>query len=378
MARFWRNWWWLVVIIIADVIFVVWWFGPRRQRIREAALYAAAAEQAALEQQAIEAEKRERERRRYEPIRGGFPTAQTNLLAVSDPTVYMATASGRIESAHFGSTRTRNAGGRLLPAFHMGIDIAPLRRDRRNRALDPVKAVADGRVGYANRVVGHSNYGLYVVLEHDTVMGTIYSLYAHLREVDDSIRAGAEIRKGDVLGIMGNTPSSIIPVVRSHLHFEVGVMQNHRFPAWADAEEIRNLHGRHHGWNLAGIQPLALYERTDSEQPFSMLGYLESVPSAFKLVVNARRPVDYFLRHPLLWEGEESPRGAMVLSVSEAGVVLQGRPATEDEASAQRLPYVKDVDEDVLGRNGLRIVVSSGNAWRLGNNGVRWLSILLH
>ncbi len=374
IRRFWRNWWWLVLIIIADIIFVYWWFGPRRERLREAALQAAAAEQAALREQAILEERQ----RRYEPIRVGFPTAQRNLLEIDNPDVYMATASGRIESAHFGSTRTRSTGGRLLPAFHMGIDIAPLQRDRRNRALDPIKAVADGRVGYANRVIGHSNYGLYVVLEHDTSMGPIYTLYAHLRSIEDGIRPGAAVRKGDVLGIMGNTPSSIIPVARSHLHFEVGVMQNRRFAAWASSEEIRNLHGRHHGWNLAGIQPLALYESTDPVQHFSMLSYLEALPAAFKLVVDAPRPVDYFLRYPLLWTGTGSPRGAMVLSVSEGGVVLQGRPATENEVSGQRLPYVLHVDEDVLGRNGLRIVVSRGNAWQMGSNGIRWLSILLH
>ena len=374
MSRFWRNWWWLVVILVADVIFVFWWFGPRRQRIREAAVYAAAAEQAAMEQEAIRAQKQER----YAPILVGFPTAQTGLLRIDDPDVYMATASGRIESAHFGSTRTRSVQGRILPAFHMGIDIAPLQRDRRNRALDPVFAVADGRVGYANRVVGHSNYGLYVVLEHETVMGTIYTLYAHLRSVEDHVRPGAMVQKGDMLGIMGNTPSSIIPVVRSHLHFEVGVMQNRRFPDWASREEIRNLHGVHHGWNLAGIQPLALYRSEERSQPFSMLAYLETIPEAFALVVEARRPVDYFVRHPLLWEGDGSPRGQVVLSVSEGGVVLRGRPATQEEGAAQSLPYVLRVDEEALGRNGLRHVVLRGHRWQIGSNGVRWLSILLH
>ena len=378
MLRFLRNWWWLVLIIIADIIFVYWWFGPRRQRIREDALQAAAVEQAAREQQAIADAKAEELRRRYEPLEVGFPTAQTNLVDVSNHDVYMATASGRIESAHFGSTRTRSFGGRLLPAFHMGIDIAPLRRDRRNRALDPIKAVADGEVRYANRVIGHSNYGLYVVLVHDTPMGKIYTLYAHLREIADGVRAGAAVSRGDVLGTMGNTPSSIIPVARSHLHFEVGVIQNHRFSLWAASEEIRNQHGRYHGWNLAGVQPLALYENTDPVQGFSMLAYLETVPVAFKLVVDARRSVDYFERYPLLWEGDDSPRGQMVLSVSESGVVLRGRPATDEEVAEGQLPYVLEVDEEALGRNGLRIVVSRGDSWRLGNQGVRWLSIFLH
>ncbi len=346
--------------------------------MQEEALAATLAEEAAIATVAARQAAIEEKQARYDPIMVGFPTAQTSLLRTDDPSVFMATASGRIESAHFGSTRTRSVQGRLLPAFHMGIDIAPLQRDRRNRALDSILAVADGRVGYANRVVGHSNYGLYVVLEHDTAMGTIYTLYAHLRSIEDTVRPGATVRKGDVLGVMGNTPSSIIPVIRSHLHFEVGVMQNRRFAGWANREEIHNLHGVHHGWNLAGIQPLALYQTEESPQPFSMLAYLETVPVAFKLVVESRRQVDYFLRYPLLWHGRGEPRGKMVLAVSESGVVLRGRPASVEESNAQSLPYVLHVDEDVLGRNGLRHVVSRGNRWEIGANGFRWLSILLH
>ncbi|MFU8779405.1 MAG: M23 family metallopeptidase [Kiritimatiellia bacterium] len=373
MLRFWRNWWWLVAILVADVIFAVWWFGPRRERIRLDRELAAAAQIAvAADAEADQVEPAE------QPLFVGFPTAQTGLLRMEDPSVYMATASGRIESAHYGSTRTRSFQGRILPAFHMGIDIAPLQRDRRNRALDPVLAVADGRVGYANRVVGHSNYGLYVVLEHDTTMGTIYSLYAHLRSIQDAIRPGAVVKRGDVLGVMGNTPSAIIPVDRSHVHFEVGVIRNRRFPAWADQEEIRNLHGMHNGWNLTGIQPLALYSNADSVQPFFMHAYLASVPVAFELVVDAERPIDYFVRYPLLWVGDGAPRGAVVLSVCEGGVVLRGRSAAEEEWIGKRLPYVLHADADVLGRNGLRLVVLRDAVWQIGNNGTRWLSILLH
>ena len=374
MLWFWRNWWWLILILIADVLFVAWWFGPRRQRVQERA---SRVDTAPVVLSVEESESRARERL-AQSIDVGFPTAQTGLLRLEDTEVYMPTASGRIESAHYGSTRTQGASGRFLPSFHEGIDIAPLQRDRRNRALDAVLAVADGRVGYANRVVGHSNYGLYVVLEHDTAMGTIYTLYAHLRSIADAVRPGALVQRGDVLGVMGNTPSSIIPVARSHLHFEVGMIQNRRFASWTAKEEIRNLHGVHHGWNLTGIQPLALYRNEAPVQPFSMLNYLASVPVAFELVVDTARPLDYFLRYPALWEGESEPRGGMVLAVCEGGVVLRGRPATQAEMSGGAVPYVLHADADVLGRNGLRLVREQGGRWQLGTNGIRWLAILLH
>jgi peptidoglycan LD-endopeptidase LytH len=375
MLRFcWRKWWWLVAILVADVVFAVWWFGPRRQGER-----ADRAEQDGAEVLTVITEPQGPPPKPAEkPLLVGFPTAQTGLLRLDDPAVYMATASGRIESAHYGSTRTRSVQGQLLPAFHMGIDIAPLLRDRRNRAMDPILAVADGRVGYANRVVGHSNYGLYVVLEHDTCMGTIYTLYAHLRSIEDAIRPGTVVRRGGVLGVMGNTPAGTIPLARSHLHFEVGVIRNRRFPAWAEQEQIRNLHGMFNGWNLTGIQPLALYGSADPVQPFFIQQYLETVPVAFELVVDARRPIDYFARYPSLWQGDGQPVGAVVLSVCEGGVVLRGRAASDAEATSERLPYVLHADGDVLGRNGLRLVVSRGTGWQLGSNGLRWLSIMLH
>jgi murein DD-endopeptidase MepM/ murein hydrolase activator NlpD len=370
MTRFWRNWWWLVAIVIVDILFVLWWFGPRRHRLCDAE----PAEGPVVAKRAS----REREVEPIKPLLVGFPTAQRGLHRHEDPEVYMATASGRIESAHYGSTRTGNVRGQILPSFHEGIDIAPLQRDQRNRALDAVLAIAEGRVGYANRVVGHSNYGLYVVLEHEDAAGVIYSLYAHLRSIEDTIHPGARVRRGDVLGIMGNTPSSIIPVSRSHLHFEVGMIQNRAFARWTQREGIQNLHGMHHGWNLTGIQPLALYTNDAPEQSFSLLQYLRAEPVGFSVVVNAVKPLDYFLRYPSLWTGQGKPQGAIVLSVSEGGVVLRGRAATEAEAVASRLPYVLHGDADVLGRNGLRLVVADGAGWRISGDSIRWLSILMH
>lgn len=367
-SRFWRRWWWLFALLVVDVVFVWWWMGPRRAgRAREPAGQAVHAVNSRPEVPQPPA---------IRPMEVGFPTAQRGLLRREDPAVYQATASGRIESAHYGSTRTRNVGGRILPSFHEGIDIAALERDRRNRALDPVRAIEDGRVGYANRTIGHSNYGLYVVLEHEDAVGTIYSLYAHLRSVSEDLRPGQKVKRGTVLGIMGNTPASIIPVVRSHLHFEVGMIQNRRFPAWTRAKDIRNLHGVHHGWNLTGIPPLALYESEDSVQTFSMLRYLQAAPVAFELAIRMQRPLDYFRRYPDLWEGEGPPSGVMVLSVSEGGVVVRGRPAAGEEAVGP-FPRVLHADTEVLGRNGLRHVVQRGESWQLGSNGRRWLSILM-
>jgi len=372
---FWKRWWWLAAFIVFDVCFVIWWRGRDWQADHRDALPVAGAQPAATAARAALPPPKPV----IPPLQVGFPTAQTNLVRTTDETVFMPTASGRIESAFYGSTRTGSSG---YSSFHEGIDIAPQSRDRRGRALDPVLAIADGSVAYANRHSGNSNYGLYVVLEHTDPVGTIYSLYAHLSAVEKRLHKGMPVTRGTPLGTMGNTPGGrIIPVVRSHLHLEVGMIRNRRFHDWATAKKIDNRHDRYNGWNLTGINPLDLYTDTDPVRPFSMRDYLTHLPVAFELLIDAPRPLDYFSRYPALWDGELPATGPLVLSVSEGGVVMAGRPASEPERerlAAARGPVVLAADAAVLGRNGLRIVVQRNGQGEFGRSGAKWLEILTY
>jgi murein DD-endopeptidase MepM/ murein hydrolase activator NlpD len=307
-----------------------------------------------------------------------YPTDQTNLWDTSSTEVYMPTASGRIESALYGSTRTRLSGNRILPSFHEGIDIAPMRRGRGNHALDEVHAVADGRVAYLNRVAGNSNYGLYVVLAHDDPVGEVYTLYAHLARVTAGLRAGQEVVAGEVIGIMGHTASTGIPVARAHLHLEIGMIMNQRFNQWYQAQERKPDHGNYHGHNLRGVDPLAAFGQRGSLPPFSMKRYLSEVEPAFVLVYRAERLPDYFQRYPDLWHGPSFRAGGVVLEVSEGGVPVRGRQATVAESEGVRLARVLDVNEDVLDRNGLRLVTRRSGEWELGPSGREWLDILIY
>jgi len=86
---------------------------------------------------------------------------------------------------------------------HTGIDIAaPLG--------SPVRATADGRVAWVGYEPG--GYGLYLVLEHRNGIST---LYAHLEQA--TVKAGQMVRRGDVVGSVGNSGLSTGP----HLHYEV-------------------------------------------------------------------------------------------------------------------------------------------------------------
>jgi murein DD-endopeptidase MepM/ murein hydrolase activator NlpD len=308
-----------------------------------------------------------------------FPTPQTRLDETNNPAVLMPTESGRIESAWYGSTRTRKFGKQYLSAFHEGVDIAPMERDAKGRAQDPVFAVADGCIGYINRTAGNSSYGIYVVLLHNDVFGEYYTLYSHLASAGSELSAGDTVARGAEIGRMGHTSTLGIPVQRSHLHFEFGTILNDRFSSWYRKEKLKPFHGTLHGYNLAGLNPMHLFPYMISGELFDMLEYIRNYPVAFRLIVPVAAKPDYYLRYPSLWSGDE-PAGAIVMDVSENGVPLQARCATGEEMASlkKRKPRVLEAFPEILGRNGARLVVEQGGSWVPGRNADQWLEILLY
>ncbi|MGH9462695.1 MAG: peptidoglycan DD-metalloendopeptidase family protein, partial [Vicinamibacteria bacterium] len=95
--------------------------------------------------------------------------------------------------------------------FHFGIDVStPIGR--------PVVAPADGVVLYASK---RGSYGNVIVMDHKFGMMT---RYAHLSEFN--VRAGTRVKRGDVVGYVGNTGRSNGP----HLHYEVWVSDRPTHP----------------------------------------------------------------------------------------------------------------------------------------------------
>jgi peptidoglycan hydrolase CwlO-like protein len=94
--------------------------------------------------------------------------------------------------------------------FHYGVDIA------NHGANVPIVAAADGvviRAAYSN------SYGNYVIITH-SLNGKIYTtVYAHQQRL--LVSSGAEVSKGQQIGIMGSTGDS----TGQHLHFEIHIGQ---------------------------------------------------------------------------------------------------------------------------------------------------------
>ncbi len=90
-----------------------------------------------------------------------------------------------------------------IPKMHTGLDFTSPRGTK-------IRATGDGKISRIRR--DKSGYGNNITIQH----GYGYeSFYAHLQDID--VRQGQKIKKGEVIGTVGDTGTSTAP----HLHYEI-------------------------------------------------------------------------------------------------------------------------------------------------------------
>lgn len=92
---------------------------------------------------------------------------------------------------------------------HLGVDFAAKRGT-------PIYATTDGKISFLGRKGG---YGKSIFIKHKN---NYKSVYAHLSKYAKGMRAGKEVKQGDLIGYVGSTGVSTGP----HLHF--GLYKNNR------------------------------------------------------------------------------------------------------------------------------------------------------
>ena len=227
-----------------------------------------------------------------------WPTPDRAWAAGRPPAQWLQHAgSGDQDSGGFGGVRSAGS------QFHEGIDIRPVARDRRGEPLDEVFAAMPGVVRHVSSSPGDSGYGRYVVLEHPTLTPAVYTLYAHLARLAPGLRAGTSVSAGQVLGVMGHSSGGyMIPVARSHLHFEIGVMMTREFQSWYDRRKFgsRNEHGLWNGMNLMGIDPLEFYNQWRAGRLTSVQAHFAGMETVVRLRIATIRTPDFVARYPSL------------------------------------------------------------------------------
>lgn len=253
--------------------------------------------------------------------------------------------SGDPASGGFGGVR----GGGLQ--FHEGVDIKPTARDRSGAPTDPVFAAMKGVVRHVSSRPGNSNYGRYIVIEHPEESPGVYTLYAHLARIEPGVRAGLQVARGQVIGLMGHSSGGyMMPKDRAHLHFEIGVMMTRDFQAWYDARKFgsRNEHGLWNGMNLMGFDPIDFMNAWRARRVNTFEDYFAAMKPVVRLRVATRRVPDFVQRYPALVK-KPMPMlvGGWEIAFNWSGLPVAWVPLTPAEAAGMTLnePVVVDVDE---------------------------------
>lgn len=254
------------------------------------------------------------------------------------------TSSGETLSGCFGCVRTN--GGQ----FHEGIDLKPLKRDRRGEPEDPVFAVLAGVVRHINTKAGESSYGRYVVVEHLGATPEVYSLYAHLGRIADGLKVGDVVRAGQTLGLMGRSAGGyVIPKERAHLHFEFGLMITREFQSWYDRRKFgsRNEHGLWNGMNLMGFDPLEYFQAQRDGKADTFLQYLEGMKPAVTFRIATHRYPDFPRRYPdLVLKQPEGLVAGWEITTNATGLPFRWRALGPMEVSGYRNNEVRILEHD--------------------------------
>src|SRR5437667_10135179 len=254
---------------------------------------------------------------------------------------YQGVKSTPWQGGQYGFVRDpmETAAGMIYTRFHEGIDIRPLHREGRGEPLDEVRAIAEGKVVYTNLVPGHSNYGNYIVIEHQWEGSSYYSLYGHLNAI--AVKPGQIVQRGEVVGRMGYTGKGINQA-RAHLHLELNLMLSHQFQSWYDVfyKEEPNYHGIYNGINLKGLDIARLYLALRKDPSLTIPQFLADEETFYKVTLPKSSHFELPRLYPWMLRSNATagPRSWKV-SFARSGLPLKIEPSTE-RVTQPELSYV--------------------------------------
>jgi len=232
-----------------------------------------------------------------------------------------------------------------------------------------------------------SNYGKYIVIRHNIDGIEIYSLYAHLSEIQSGLTVGKPVKAGEVIGTMGRTSntSETITKDRAHVHFELNVFINEGFSGWykKNFPSQRNDHGIWNGQNLNGLdaREILLAEHNPAAK-FSLLNFLRSQTELCRVFVRATN-FPYLKRYPMLILSNPTAQREGVAGYEVAlnynGVAFALMPRAASEIHGQGKFQLLSVNEAEEKANPCRhLVVQRHGRWQLTDTGIRELELLAY
>jgi murein DD-endopeptidase MepM/ murein hydrolase activator NlpD len=318
-----------------------------------------------------------------EPLELVLPTANQHLFGNEPEKFYMyvdRTFEGETskpwEGGSFGYVRSpiRVGDSVVMSRFHEGIDIAPVKRDAAGNPLDLVMSISGGEVVHTSPISGRSNYGKYVVVEHDWENSKVYSLYAHLSEI--TVEIGDPVNAGSVLGRMGYTGAGLNRT-RAHVHLELGLLMSNHYEGWHKTNfGSPNYHGNFNGMNLAGVDVAALFLEHRKNPDLSFSEFVLSRPMQFKVTVPATDVDPEFLtRYP--WMKRSGAPGAVSWEIGFAatGHAISFTPSIRPVNS----PLVSHIRPAKISQRWLTrgLLTGEGNQASLSNGGKKMVELVM-
>ena len=317
-----------------------------------------------------------------QPVNIALPTENHALLNGDNAAFYQyvkrdfeGVSSTPWEGGQYGFVRNpRRFGATVLDTrFHEGMDIRPLHRDANGEPLDVIHAIAAGKVVYSNNVPSYSNYGRYIVIEHQFGGCPYYSLYAHLSAVDVAI--GDQVTQGHPIGVMGHTGEGI-DRERSHVHLELNLLLNADFDRWSNKyfPGDGNRHGNFNGQNLDGFDIGRLYRELTKNPQKTIPEFFQEETTWYRVLARASPRMDILQRYPWL-SGGQTVAKTWEISFNQAGIPLHFEASTQT-VEKPVLTWIK-FSPYPYGLQTRGYIQGSGSNDSLSKEGERYLDLIL-
>ena len=291
---------------------------------------------------------------------------------------YKGVKSTPWEGGQYGFVRdpVETAAGTVFTRFHEGMDIRPLQRDAQNEPLDEVRAIAAGKVVHVNPVPGYSNYGKYVVIEHQWDGSSYYSLYGHLSSI--AVQPGEAVGRGQRIAVMGHTGAGINQA-RAHLHLELNLMLSHQFNGWHDTffPNEQNHNGIYNGLNLAGIDIARLFLDLRKDSSLTIPKFLRGEEAFYTVAIPRSSHFELPKKYPWMLAKEPGPTThSWLVTFARSGVPLKIEPSP-NMVSQPEIAWAKKtaIDCSYLTRGD---VAGRGTTAHLTDSGKRLMRLLIY
>lgn len=311
-----------------------------------------------------------------------LPTENHHLLSGEPEKFYMyvdRTFEGETskpwEGGSFGFVRSpiRVGDQVVLSQFHEGVDIAPVNRDKAGNPLDLVSSISEGKVIHISPIAGRSNYGKYVVVEHEWEGAKVISLYAHLAEI--TVQIGDPVKAGSVLGRMGYTGAGLNRT-RAHVHLELGFTMSDHYDGWHKQNfGSANYHGNYNGMNIAGVDVAAFFLAHQANPELKFSEFVLSRPMQFKVTVPGNKEPEFLTRYPWMKRGDVPNAVSWEIGFAPTGHPISFTPSIRPVTA----PVVTHLRPATVSQRWLTrgLLTGEGNKASLSHSGKQMISLVM-